>query len=114
MMNNTKYLFILMIVVLTAIGFWFFFYGGVGEVEPLVVSQGVTGITQGSSVVSEVNILETLFRLQKIEIDTNFFKEKTFKSLVGTPSVLPQIGSGRTNPFASVSKSVSPGGSVGE
>jgi hypothetical protein len=64
---------------------------------------GIMGVSSGNSEISsDISFLTTLVSLNKINIDTTLFTNKSFTSLKNNEVKIEPIGAGRINPFAPI------------
>lgn len=108
-MNNKKLKFLLAILVILIIMFIYYYYfsGRNKNSEPVnnVIAVSGSGINEMQAVGTESGseggeIVEILGRLKAIKMDTNFFQNESFNSLIDNSVELVPEPVGRINPFA--------------
>ena len=88
---------LIFIIVAGVLGFLgYTFLGGTPKVENGLVSNKGTSIKVGADLLAALATLDTL------KIDTEFFKDQTFRRLVNFSREIPVQPKGRSNPFAPI------------
>jgi hypothetical protein len=86
---------IVLIVVIAVGGFLAYnFFGKSDEPE--------TGLVRNESVKVGADLLAALATLDTLRLDTDFFKDQTFRRLVNFSRDIPAQPKGRSNPFAPI------------
>jgi hypothetical protein len=92
---------IIIIVIIVVLGFLAYSFLSKSDTPEtgLVSSGGENGIKVGAGLLAALATLDTL------KIDTDFFKDQTFKRLVNFSRDIPEQPKGRSNPFAPIGSS---------
>jgi hypothetical protein len=92
---------IITIIVIAILGFFgYTYFGGKPKTDNTLVSNKSASTKVGSELLAALATLDTL------KMDTEFFKDATFKRLINFSKDIPMQPKGRSNPFAPIGGSV--------
>lgn len=92
--SKTPYIVITIVVIFLAIGY--FYWSGSKPAESLTLDLGEDGQIVGARVFRLLNEIDSL------SIDSSFFSDRSYKTLVDHSVVIPTLSVGRSNPFSPV------------
>jgi hypothetical protein len=92
--SKTPYIVITIVVIFLAIGY--FYWSGTKPTDSLTLESG------GDSQVVGSRVLRLLNEIDSLSIDSSFFSDKSYETLIDHSVVIPTLSVGRSNPFSPV------------
>lgn len=92
--SKTPYIVIAIVTIFLVIGY--FYWSGSKPVDSLTLESGGDGQVVGARVLRLLNEIDSL------SIDSEFFSDKSYQTLVDRSVIVPSLPVGRSNPFSPV------------
>ncbi|MDE2188767.1 MAG: hypothetical protein KGJ35_03520 [Patescibacteria group bacterium] len=105
--NNKTTVIIAIVLLVVLVGGWYFYKSGSssqGSSALVSSSAGSYGTNQSNGAIG-ADVLSILQSVSSIRIDSNFFNDPSYQSLVDYSITVPPQSVGRVNPFAPVGSS---------